>query len=308
MIIDQKKEEIVKAIQQEKERLGSMNKVATKLGISAAHISANILKPENWANISDIKWADLAASLGVSLVNRNWNLVPTRNMAMMHRVFADAQNEGMFMAISEKAGSGKTASIAAYCEKDKLHSVYVLQCEEWSRKYFLVRLAKELGLTVGKYDTSLAVTEEIVRFFKQRSKEVAPLLILDEADKLKPAALRFLILLFNRLEDEIGLVVCGTDNLEKEIKAGVRKQLKGYDEIDSRLGRRFIHLVGFDLNDVRAICNANGITEDNTINRIFESGSPDRMKIDSKNTEMIYDMRAIKRAIKRARLAMSYAA
>lgn len=308
MITDSKKNEIVAALFREKDRLGSMNNVAKKLEISAATISHNLLKSDNWHNVSETKWANIAASLGVSLVSKDWNLVATSNLKAVTRTLADAQKEALFMAISEKAGSGKTASIAHYVQNDLNSSVYSLQCEEWSRKSFLLRLAKELGVTAGKFDSVENITEGIVRFFKQRAKEVQPLLILDEADKLKPAAKRFIIPLYNRLEDEIGLVVCGTENLEKEVKAGVRKAEKGYDEIDSRLGRSFVHLLGNQRSDVELICHANGITDTETIARIFEKSNPIRKQIGGKFIEIIEDIRPVKRQIKAARLRMSVAA
>lgn len=313
MINDEKKGEIVRELQREKERLGSMNNVAKKLNISPATISANLLKPENWGLVSDNMWADIAASLGVTLVSREWNFAKTSNVRIMHRTLADAQREALFMAVSEKAGSGKTASIADFVARDKDHAAYSLQCQEWSLKSFLVALSRTLGVSAGRYDNTETITDAIVRFFKQRAKEVHPLLILDEADKLRPAAKRFIIPLYNRLEDEIGLVCVGTENLEKEIKNGVRKAEKGYDEIDSRLGRSFVHLVGYDKKDVAAICQANGVVDPDIITQIWNDCQPINKRI-MKNvnqegfTQVVEDARLIKRKITRVKLRLVHAA
>lgn len=308
MITEEKKNEIVNAILKEKSLLGSMNNVAKKLGISPATISANLLKTSNWSNVSDGMWTDIASTLGVSLVNRGWNLAKTSNLKIMHRTLEDAQREALFMAVSEKAGSGKTASIADFVNRDQQHSVYSLQCEEWSKKTFLITLSRVLGVAAGKYASSETMIDGIVRFFKQRAKEVTPLLILDEADKLKPAAKRFLIPLYNKLEDEIGLVCVGTENLEKEIKTGVRKAEKGYDEIDSRLGRRFVHLIGNTRSDVNAICEVNGITSIDAQNRIWESCTPVQKIIGTKYVSVVEDARLIKRSIKAEKIRMRHAA
>ncbi len=306
MITEAKKNEIVTALNREKSLLGSMNKVAAKLSISSATISANILNPDNWVKVSENMWADLAGKLGVNLVDRVWNIVPTNNLKMIHQVLADAQNEGLFMAISEKAGSGKTAAIAQYAHNNT--GVYVLQCEEWSRKAFLIRLATAVGITVGRYETAESMAEGIVKFFKQRAKECLPLIVLDEADKLRPSALRFIIPLYNRLEDEIGLVACGTDNLEKEVKKGVAAATKGYDEIDSRLGRSFVHLLGATKQDIEAICHANGVTDPAGIARIWKDSNPIHKQIGVKYMEIVTDLRAVKRKIKRERLSARHAA
>lgn len=299
MITENKKKEIVAAVNREKKALGSMNNVAKKLGISHATISANVLKAENWHNVSESLWADIAASLSISIVSREWNVVATHNYKIMHNTMKTAQKEGLFMAISEKAGSGKTAAVNDFVKKSPDHSVFSLQCEEWSKRNFLHFLAIQLGVTTDKYEGSDRLIDGIVKFFKQRSSDVMPLLVLDEADKLKPAALRFLIVLYNRLEDQIGLVICGTDNLEKKIKKGVRMSEMGFDEIDSRLGRNFIHLMGYTKNDVALICQANGISDPETIDSIFADSDPQHKMVNGKYLNLIEDMRAVKRKIKK---------
>ncbi len=313
MITENKKREIVAALYREKERLGSMNNVAKKLEISAATISANILKEENWGKVAETMWADVAAALGVTLVSREWNLAKTTNVRIMQTTLADAQKEALFMAVSEKAGSGKTASIADFVERDKQHAVYSLQCQEWSRKAFLVALCRALGVSTGRYDSADEMLEGVVRFFKQRSKDVNPLLILDEADKLRPAAKRLIIPLYNMLEGEIGLVCVGTENLEKEIKQGVRKHDKGYDEIDSRLGRNFVHLIGYTRQDVTEICRANGVTDPDVQSQIWNDCNPIQKRVmkafnQEGFTQIVEDGRLIQRKITRAKLRVSKAA
>ena len=308
MIDESKKREIVEAIWKEKKLLGSMNNVAKKLAISAATISRNILKEENWHDVSEKMWTEIATALGVGLSGREWVIVSTSNYRIMHSTLSDAQREGLFIGVSEKAGSGKTAAIAEYVRKDATHGVFAMQCEEWGRRTFLLALCAKLGVTAGRYDGPDVLTDGIVKFFKLHAKGRTPLVILDEADKLKPAALRFLIVLYNRLEDEIGLVACGTENLEKEIKQGVRKAAKGYDEIDSRLGRSFVHLMGSTKADVALICRANGIDDDQAISRIFDDSSPTRKMIGKKFVEVVEDLRTVKRKIKGELLRMRKAA
>lgn len=302
MITDNKKAEVVAAIELEEKKLGSMNRVARKLGVSGATLSANVLNAENWPKVSDGMWSKLAAGLGLSLVSREWNLVKTRNQATIHQVLADAQTEAMFMAVAEKGGSGKTAAIAAYKAADVQHSVYSLQCEGWGLKTFLQKLCREVGASAPLNLTAVDLTEVVVRFFKERTKGAAPLLVLDEADKLRPAALLFLITLYNRLEDELGLVACGTDFLERDIKAGAAKAKKGYDEIDSRLGRNFIHLTGATRAEVAAICVANGVADPAAQARVWEDASPVKKLNGRGYVEVVEDLRRVKRGVKREAL------
>jgi DNA transposition AAA+ family ATPase len=304
MITVSKKNEIVAALEREKHHLGSMSNVAKKLGISLATISANLLKQENWVNTSDSMWANIAAKLGLSLVNREWVIAPTANYKVMVSTMQLAQREGLFLAVSELAGSGKTAAITDYVKKSPDHSVYYLQCEEWSRRSFLSALCSQFGIEVTGSNRIEILIDSIVRFFKQRTNQVSPLLILDEADKLRPAALRFLITLYNRLEDEVGVVMCGTDNLEMEINRGVKRSVKGYDEIDSRFGRTFIKLRGTTKADVALICQANGISDEKTIEKIFRDCNPFRRPVGKQYLEIVKDVRDVKRRIKIERLRL----
>jgi hypothetical protein len=137
-----------------------------------------------------------------------------------------------------------------------------------------------------------------------------PLLIVDQANSLKPSALRSHIYLFNECEDKLGLVIIGTENLEHEIKKGVRLNKPGYDEFDSRFGRTYIHLIGATLSDTRKICEVNGVTDRDVQKKIFEKCQPTKTMVgDDDNQKTIYvveDIRRIKRLVKSERLKMKH--
>lgn len=180
----------------------------------------------------------------------------------------------MFLAISDKAESGKTAGINKYKREDETGMVFTLQCEEWTKKQFLLAFAQSLGIAPNPSHNTLTIGNEIISFLKEKASVGTPLCIWDEADKLRPAALRFSINFYNKLEDEVGLVICGTENLEKEIKKGVQKAAKGYDEIDSRFGRKFVHLHGITFEDCKNICTENGISDSGLIAKIWQECEP----------------------------------
>ena len=90
----------------------------------------------------------------------------------------------------------------------------------------------------------------------------SPMLILDEADKLSPEALRLLIPLYNELEEHISVVMAGTEHLKKHMRNGVIYRKKGYDELESRFGRSYFSLLGATKEDVRKIAEANGYKGD----------------------------------------------
>lgn len=299
----QQKHEIVSLIEIEKDRLGSYEKVANKAGCSPALITQ--MRKGNWDQISDSKWIDVANAVGYR--PEGWQVVPITNTRMLHQVFNDAKSESLFIAVSHRAGSGKTASSQSYAS-GTTSGVYLLQAREWSKREFLLNLCKNLGIDPGRgYVSGDDMTIKVIDFFQQRTR-FKPLLIIDEADKLRPAALRAIIPIYNELEGKLGMVIMGTDNLEKEIKRGVRFDKKGFDEIDSRFGRNFIHLIGATAKDVADICDANGITSKELHKAIFDECEPRQIMVQNQPRVVVEDLRRVKRAVQRELLRMQEAA
>ncbi|RWW91837.1 ATP-binding protein [Flavobacterium cerinum] len=288
------KNEIVTAIQREIKALGSANKVSVKCEISNATIS-NMVN-ENWDLIKIEMWLKVAGKLGVQF--SGWQIAETTNFKMMNHVLTDAKNASLFIPVSEKAGAGKTAAIEVFTQANS-DSVYRIRANEWAKREFLTALALSLGIEIPKGVISVyQLGNKIIEFFKERAFQ-KPLLIIDEADKLKAPALRWLIAFFNELEDIVGVVISGTENLEKEIVKGVKMQAKGYDEIASRFGRNFVHLIGSTMKDVELICQANGIDNKDTITKIFNECNPVPMIVNKQSFKVVKDMRRVKRVIKR---------
>src|SRR5690606_39042397 len=148
-----------------------------------------------------------------------------------------AQRNSLVMGITGDAGCGKTMGITNYLMGAK--NCIVLRCKDyWNRKFFLAELLAAMGKN-NNGDSLGEMIEEIVMTFKRME---SPIIILDEADKLSDQVLYFFISLYNDLEDNCGIVLIATDHLEKRVKRGVRLNKKGYKEIYSRLGRKFIEI------------------------------------------------------------------
>lgn len=304
MLTKYQKRQILEAIDREKSSLGSYNKVATKIGVATATITNNMRNEDRWELVSDSIWAKAATAVGFTFEKQSWNIVDTTNSRMMESVLNLAKSDSMFIAISEKAGSGKSAGIKKFKLEDQTNDVFAIECQEWTKKQFMLNLSQSLGISLKAQDT-LSIGNQIVEFFKERASVGKPLLILDEADKLRPSALRYIIQFYNALEDESGLVICGTDNLEKEIKRGVQKATKGYDEIDSRLGRKFIHLIGITYDDCVNICTENGVTEPSIISKIWDEAEPKDRLVSGKYIKVVSDLRRLKRIILRERKTLN---
>ena len=303
MITTQQKHEIGRMLQLEFSNLGSWVRLANKVKVNQNTVRYNMTDPEKWVNVSDRMWADVANKLGYKLTESPWALVPTTNTMVMFELLDRAQNEQLFTAISHEAGQGKTAGVSMYMQQKD--AVFYVECEEsWSHKRFVQKIAETLGLRTENYNVS-DLTDMIVGYLKQKAATTRPLLIVDEANKLKPMSLRFFIPLFNKLQDEIGMVIIGAHDLQKHIQSGVRRDARGFDELESRLGRAYMPLVGIFQADVVAICNANGLTDKGAHQKIWERLEPQRVEIHGRYVWVSkQDLRVLKQAVKHERAAM----
>ena len=290
-------------------RLGSQSKVAEKIGVSVASLSL-WLNGKYGADTAKMD-ARIAAALGYQ--EDSWQVVTTiTNYRKIEFVVRSSKQESIWMAISNKAGSGKTQTLEHIFNHDLSGSIIFIQAEEWNARQFLLELAERTCGVPKRSYTDIPTLLKLITEYLNRLAADKPLLIIDEADKLRPAALRKLIPIYNRTEHRLGCVLAGTENLHKEIARGVRNNLKGYDEIDSRLGRQFIDLPGATEQEVRDICLANRLDEDaasrvwnevDKIKKIVKTRNRTNGETREKSVFLCEDLRRLMRLIKKEQIA-----
>ena len=233
------------------EMKGSQKRAATSLvGVSPATVTQIVTG--KWELINEKMWRSIAAQIGVK--QTRWNIVETRNYKALSEIFADAQENALVLAVCGEAGTGKSLTAAHYGAENP--NVYVLACSEyWNRKTFLRELLRVMGKNPAG-DTVGDMVDDVVMELKRREN---PLIILDEADKLSDQVMFFFITFYNKLEDYCGIVLMATDYLEKKVRRGLRLNKKGYKEIYSRIGRRFVAMPGLSETDISDVCRANGV-------------------------------------------------
>lgn len=251
MITNEEKEMIRVRLGEYCEMKGSQKRAATSLvGVSPATVTQIVTG--KWELINEKMWRSVAAQIGVK--QTRWNIVETRNYRALSDIFADAQENALVLAVCGEAGTGKSLTAAHYGAENP--NVYVLACSEyWNRKTFLRELLRVMGKNPAG-DTVGDMVDDVVMALKRREN---PLIILDEADKLSDQVMFFFITFYNKLEDYCGIVLMATDYLEKKVRRGLRLNKKGYKEIYSRIGRRFVAMPGLSATDISDVCRANGV-------------------------------------------------
>lgn len=296
----QQKTKIKQLIHVEKQRLGSYAKVAQKCKVSEATIS--LIRNDKWEDITAEMWLRVGAALNFK--PDNWVIAKnTRDYLYVNHILSSAKDKSMFMIVVNEAGTGKTTGLVNFCEENAEQGSFYLQAREWSSRVFLQKFMTMLGMAEPKgYNTADQMLELIIDGLNEKCT-TKPIICIDEADKLKPSALRNMIYLFNALEDKCAFVLAGTQNLAKEIGQGVRYAKKGYDEIESRFGRSHFSLIGANKRDVTSICIANGITEEAVISIVWQEVGTQYKSLENGKRELVCaDLRRLKRVIQREQL------
>ena len=268
---NEQKQQIADQLRAYCEQKGSQNKAANSLnGVSSATIS-KVLSGQ-WDTIADEMWRTISAQTGAK--SEGWQVVSTRAYDVMTFTLDNAQTDALVLAVTGEAGSGKTEAIKNYTAGHA--NAYHLVCSEyWNRRTFMGKLLKCMGVGVSGTTVS-EMMDDIVDTLKRKD---APLIVLDEADKLTDQVLYFFISLYNQLEGHCGIILTATTFLKKRIERGVRLNRKGYAEIYSRIGRKFVALPLLNSEDIAAVCVANGVSDAKSINSIIDEAEGDLRRV-----------------------------
>lgn len=268
---NEQKQQIADQLRAYCEQKGSQNKAANSLnGVSSATIS-KVLSGQ-WETIADEMWRTISAQTGTK--SEGWQVVSTRAYDVMTFTLDNAQTDALVLAVTGEAGSGKTEAIKNYTAGHA--NAYHLVCSEyWNRRTFMGKLLKCMGVGVSGTTVS-EMMDDIVDTLKRKD---APLIVLDEADKLTDQVLYFFISLYNQLEGHCGIILTATSFLKKRIERGVRLNRKGYAEIYSRIGRKFVALPLLNSEDIAAVCVANGVSDAKSINSIIDEAEGDLRRV-----------------------------
>jgi hypothetical protein len=132
---------------------------------------------------------------------------------------------------------------------------------------------------MGKDGSGYTVYEMMEEVVDVILKTNSPLIILDEADKLSDQVLYFFISIYNLTEDMCGIVLQATEHLKIRISKGFRLNRKGFREIYSRFGRKYIEVKPNTVAELKAIIEANGISESEEQTRIINESEGDIRRI-----------------------------
>lgn len=247
-------------------------------GISAGTVST-ILNGK-FDPISDEMFLRLRAQVAPAGAG-DWNLCETMAFREVTTLLEDAQQNCNVAWIVGSAGLGKTTAARAYAAAHE--NAFLICCsEDMQRGDFIRELARVIGIKSNKE----SLRERLQLVTDQLMTLDRPLLVFDEGDKLMDSVFYYFISIYNALEGHCGIIFLSTEYIKRRMENGLTYNKKGYDEIYSRVCRRFIDLTPASAHEVMAVCRANGLDNEKAIAEVVKDASTCK-----------YDMRRVKKAI-----------
>lgn len=285
-LTNDQKNEIRDLLQEYVNRFPSQNRAANSLvGVSSGTIST--ILNSRYETISDEMFLKIRSQISPRKAD-DWVLCETMLYKELHTLLQDAQQfQNVAWAVSP-AGSGKSTTAADYARNHD--NAFLVSCsEDMKRGDFIRELARVIGVNVS--DMSLrAALDRVTKYLLTLDN---PLLIFDEGDKLPDVVFYYFITIYNRLEGHCGIIFISTNYIKRRMECGLSYNKKGYDEIHSRICRKFIELTPANGYEVAAVARANGIEDDKTIKSVVKDAATCN-----------FDMRRVRREVhKQKRLA-----
>lgn len=172
-------------------------------------------------------------------------VVETTDLKKIANAIGIAHTEKDIALIVADAGAGKSTAIKWYLEKNPRTTLVINVVSGMNRKMLVTDIARQLGIDTARVQLNVLVTN-VAEALSERNMVV----ILDEADYLKPDALEFTRRLVYDL-GQSGLVLAGLPRL----KGYIQNLRNDHRQLESRIGV-FLSLGGLTKTDAKLILNS----------------------------------------------------
>jgi DNA transposition AAA+ family ATPase len=227
----------------------SQNELAKELEVSNGTIS-NILN-DRWERLNESMITKLYAKLNTG---NKLKLVETHNLQNIFETCDRSRKFKKLVAITGKEGAGKTVALDEYNRRNP--NTYKITCiNSMKPKQMLLELTRVLGLNYNAsiYEMVLKIAEEI-------NKKENPLIIIDEVSAMSQTNLLYLKDIWDMVENNCGIVLCGMDYFLANLEKAVEKSKTGMPEFYSRISY-YLKLSEITNEEIQFICKENGIED-----------------------------------------------
>lgn len=197
---------------------------ARKIGVSTATVS-NILA-HKWDKISGAMWRRVA--VGVTPVGER--VYPTSAYNTIWAVAEAAQRQGRMKAVVGLSGVGKTTALKAYSQNNR-SVLYILAMECMTPRDLLVRLLKAAGINYT--GSRMEMLDRLCAWLLEYD---APLIIIDDAGKLKEGRMHLFQQIYDLMEGHCGILLSGLPYMYDNLRKAAERERPGMPELKRRIG------------------------------------------------------------------------
>lgn len=218
---------------------------------------------ETFSSIKDEKFLRLGAAIGIEFANDYWQHIDTDNFALIVNILDKARVTKIPYAIDGDTGLGKTYAISAY-KKMMPGETFVITCAgDMSIRDFFIELAKMFGIK-GRKGLSRFSLRQAVALELQKYSD--PILVVDEAENLKPKVYDGVKALMDDLKGSCGMILIGANNYEEMLAKKAENFNSCFPQVYSRLKEGGFHkLFKMSLVDVKTVCSKMNITDKDVV-------------------------------------------
>ncbi len=229
----------------------SQNKLATMMSVNAATLTN--LKQGNWAQLSNEMIANMRAYFKLD----DWKLRRTDNYNRITKILKEARDNKRMLAVAGYTGGGKTVASTRFCMNEGGH--YVLATSVMTQRGFASAILRSLGI-----EEEGNLEEKVNKIANALKKAQYPLLVIDDAGKLKDNCLQLLQIIYDMTEHSAGIVLLGTEYLKKIIDKKAAKDTLGFRELRRRISY-WMSLSRPSAEIIKEICMDFGISDTHAI-------------------------------------------
>lgn len=251
----------------------SKNELATQIGISSAILSN--IENDKWEHISDEKWRTIWIKVGSDSSN---DIFQTADFAACTNACDIARNNRFMIGLIGDTGMGKTTALTTYSMQK--NTFYIAYDKTLKPKQFFVALLRELGVSFEG-----SIHDMVNRIADELNQMDSPLVIIDEAGKIVHTMILYLHVLRDKTIKNCGIVLAGMPYFKTNLTKFSNKHKVGYEEFLRRVNV-WHSLNGLSRNEIKTICESNGITDPDTIRELL----PNKRFGDLYNAILLYQL------------------
>jgi AAA domain len=185
---------------------------------------------------------------------KNWNYVETANSKTIGGAIQAGKNMGIMFALTGDTGTGKT--FAAKHRVSRIENAYyVLGDVLMTKAAFLDAILEAMNIESPKQTASAKIHAIVSHVQTER----LPVLVIDDAGKLKNAIIQLIQVIYDRTVSQLGIVLLGTPAFRVKIRKDAAAGRAFIPEFSGRIAHW--QAIKVDSGAIKSICESNGVTE-----------------------------------------------